>query len=122
MKKSNFIAMILGVISVMFLGLGMCMVLLPEWNAFNPGIITGCIGLLFGLITVVIWRRMEHKTPIKLSGKAVFTVFLGLAGALALGVGMCFVMVWSNLIPGIIIGLAGILLLLFLIPVCKGLK
>ena len=122
MKKSSFVAMILGAISVVFFGLGMCMATLPEWNAFRPGIITGCFGLLFALITLIVWRKMEHKAPIKITGKAVGTALLGIAGALTLGVGMCFVMVWSNLIPGIIIGLVGILLLLCLIPLCKGLK
>ena len=37
-------------------------------------------------------------------------------------VGMCMVMVWENLlIPGVLVGLTGILLLLCLIPLCKGL-
>jgi len=40
-----------------------------------------------------------------------------------LGVGMCMVMVWEGLLVwGIIVGIIGILLLLCLIPVCKGLK
>jgi len=37
-------------------------------------------------------------------------------------VGMCFVMVWSNLVLGIIIGIVGIIALLSLIPLIKGLK
>lgn len=57
-----------------FLHLALCMVLLPEWNAFKPGI------------------------------------------------GMSFTMVWSDMILGIMIGLIGILLLLSLIPIIKGLK
>ena len=47
---------------------------------------------------------------------------LGVVGALVLGVGMCMVMVWSMLVPGILVGVVGILLLLCLIPICKGLK
>jgi hypothetical protein len=122
MKKSSFVAMILGTISVVFFALGMCMAMLPEWNAFQPGVVIGCIGLLFALITVFVWRRMEHKEPIKITGKVVLTVFIGIIGSLALGIGMCFTMVWSNLVLGIIIGLVGILLLLCLIPICKGIK
>ncbi len=122
MKKSSFVALILGTISCVFFALGMCMALLPEWNAFKPGVVSGCIGLLFALITVIIWRKMEHKSPIEITGKAVLTVVIGILGALALGIGMSFTMVWSNMILGIIIGLAGILLLLSLIPIIKGLK
>lgn len=120
MKKSSFVAMILGAISCIFFALGMCMTTLAEWNAFRPGVILGAVGLVFALITVFVWRKMEHKEPIKMNGKTIGTVFLGIIGALALGVGMCLVMVWSSLVPGIIVGMVGILLLLCLIPVCRG--
>lgn len=122
MKKSNFIAMLLGAISCIFFSLGMCMAMLPEWNAFKPGVVIGCVGIVFALITVLVWRKMEHKEPIKISGKAIGTIFVGIIGTLALGVGMCLVMVWGNLVPGIIIGMAGILIMLSLVPICKGLK
>ena len=40
-----------------------------------------------------------------------------------LAIGMCMVMVWENmLIAGVVVGLVGIVLLLSLLPVCKGLK
>ncbi len=45
MKKSNFVAMILGTIGGILFALGMCMALIPEWNAFNQGIVMGVIGL-----------------------------------------------------------------------------
>lgn len=122
MKKSNFVAMILGTISCIFFALGMCMAMIEEWNAFKPGIVVGCVGLVFALITVLVWRKMENKDPIKITGKAVLTVVIGVIGALALGVGMCFCMVWNNMLPGIIIGLVGIIVLMCLIPLCKGLK
>ena len=122
MKKSNFVEMILGTISCIFFALGMCMAMIEEWNAFKPGIVVGCVGLVFALITVIVWRKMENKAPIKITGKAVLTVVIGVIGALALGVGMCFCMVWNNMVPGIIIGLVGIIVLLCLIPLCKGLK
>lgn len=122
MKKSIFVALILGIISGLFFALGMCMAMIPEWNAFRPGIIVGCVGIVFALITVFVWRKMEHKQPIKISGKAVLTAVVGIVGALVLGVGMCFTMVWGNMILGIIVGLVGIMILLCLIPLCKGLK
>ena len=67
MKKSSFVAMVLGTVSVVLFALGMCMALIPEWNAFQPGIIFGCVGLLLGLVTLAVWRRMEHKEPIHIS-------------------------------------------------------
>ena len=122
MKKSNFVAMLLGTISGVLFALGMCMALIPEWDAFQPGIIFGCIGLVLGLITIIIWRKMERKQPIQISGKTILTIIVGVFGALALGVGMCFCMVWGKMVIGIIIGLIGIIVLLSLIPLVKGIK
>ena len=102
--------------------LGMCMALIPEWNAFQPGVIMGAIGVVVLLIMVLVWRKMENKSPIRLSGKTIGTVLLGIVGALTLGVGMCLTMVWSNMILGIVIGIVGIVLLLCLIPLAKGFK
>ena len=120
MKKSSFVAMILGTVSGVLFALGMCMAMLPEWNAFKPGVIFGCVGLVLGVITVIVWRRMEGKQPVHFSGKAVLPAIVGIAGALALGVGMCFCMVWGKMAMGIVIGLAGIAALLALIPLTKG--
>lgn len=122
MKKSNFVAMILGTIGGILFALGMCMALIPEWNAFRPGVVMGVAGAVVLLIMVLVWRKMENKSPIRLSGKTIGTTLLGIAGALLLGVGMCLSMVWSNMIVGILIGLVGIVLLLCLIPLVKGLK
>jgi len=122
MKKSSFVAMILGTIGGIFSALGMCMCLLPQWNAFRLGVIMGCVGLVILLITLIVWRKMTNKDPIRMSGKTFGTVALGVVGSLALGIGMCCVMVWGKLMLGIIIGLAGIILLLSLIPVIRGIK
>lgn len=122
MKKSSFVAMLMGTISGVLFALGMCMALIPEWGAFQPGIIFGCIGLVLGLITIIIWRKMEHKQPVQISGKTILTIIVGVIGALALGVGMCFCMVWGKMVIGVIIGLIGIVVLLSLIPLVKGIK
>lgn len=122
MKKSSFVAMMLGTVSGVLFALGMCMALLPEWNAFKPGVVFGTVGIVLGLITLIVWRKMEHKAPIKLNGRMFLLTVLGIVGALTLGVGMCFCMVWENIVLGTIIGLVGILLLLTLIPITKGIK
>lgn len=122
MKKSNFVAMILGTIGMVFFSLGMCMALIEEWGMFRQGIVAGVVGLVILLITLIVWRRMEGKEPIKLSGKTVGTVVLAIFGALLLGVGMCFSMVFGKMVLGVVIGLVGIVALLMLIPLTKGLK
>ena len=122
MKKSTFVAMILGTIGGILFALGMCMTMIPEWNAFRPGVIMGVIGAVVLLIMVLIWRTMENKEPIRLSGKTIGATLLGIVGALLLGVGMCLTMVWSHMVVGIVIGIVGILVLLCLIPFIKGLK
>lgn len=111
--------MILGTIGGILFALGMCMALIPEWNAFRPGVIMGVVGAATLLIMVMVWRRMENKAPVKLSGKTIGAVLIGIVGALLLGVGMCLTMVWSNMVVGIIVG---IVVLLCLIPFVKGLK
>jgi hypothetical protein len=122
MKKSNFVAMILGTIGMVFFALGMCMALIEEWGMFRQGIVAGVVGLVILLITLLVWRRMEGKKPIKLSGKTVGTVVLAIFGALLFGVGMCFSMVFGKMVLGVVIGLVGIVALLMLIPLTKGLK
>ena len=82
----------------------------------------GVVGALVLVVMVLVWRKMEKKNPIRLSGKVIGTVLLGIVGALLLGVGMCLTMVWSNMILGIVIGIVGIVVLLCLIPLTKGLK
>ena len=61
MKKSSFIALIMGTISGVLFSLGMCMALLPEWNAFYEGIILGGCGLILGIVTFFIWCKAENK-------------------------------------------------------------
>ena len=122
MKKSTFVAMILGTIGGILFALGMCMALITEWNAFKPGVIMGVIGIVVLLIMVIVWRKMEHKAPIQVSGKIIGASLIGIVGALLLGVGMCLTMVWRHMVLGIVIGIAGIVVLLCLIPFIKGLK
>lgn len=122
MKKSNFVVLLLGTIGVVFFALGMCMALLPEWGMFNQGIVCGVIGLVVLLVTMLIWRKMEGKAPIRLNAKTVGSVVVGVLGALLLGVGMCLTMVFGKMFLGIVVGLVGIVVLLMLIPLVKGIK
>ena len=122
MKKSNFAALVLGTIGGVFFALGMCMTLLTEWGMRTQGIVCGVIGLAVGLAALLIWRKMEGKAPVKVSGKTVGTILLGVVGALLLGVGMCLCMVFGKMVLGVAVGVIGIVVLLMLIPLTKGIK
>ena len=122
MKKSNFVALVLGTISGVFFALGMCMALLPEWDAFTQGIVFGSVGIVLGLVTVFVWRKMEKKPSIKLSAKNIVAIIVGVAGALVFGLGMCLCLLWESFAVGTIVGLAGIVMLISLIPIIKGLE
>lgn len=123
MKKENFVSLILGTIGGILFAIGMCMCLLPEWNAFQQGVVMAVIGIVVLLAMLIVRRKMEGKPAVKLNAKTIGAVALGIVGALVLGVGMCMTMVWQNLmVPGIVVGVIGLVLLLCLIPLCKGLK
>lgn len=122
MKKSSFVALLLGTVSGVLFALGMCMALLPEWNAFTPGVVFGAAGLLLGAVTFFIWCRMEKKTLPQLNGKSLLHILCGVVGALTLGVGMCLCLVWEQIIWGTLVGLLGIVIFISLIPMVKGIK
>lgn len=122
MKKKNFVTLLMAVVGGLLFALGMCMALLPEWDALIPGIVLGAVGALVLIAIVLIRRKMDGKPAIKLNGKAIGAALLGLLGTIVFGAGMCMVLVWDMMIPGIIVGIVGIVLLIFLIPVCKGLE
>lgn len=46
MKKSNFVALILGTVGCVFFALGMCMCLIQEWGVSRQGIVCGAAGLV----------------------------------------------------------------------------
>ncbi len=122
MKKSSFVALVMGTASGVLFSLGMCMVLVAEWNMFKEGVILGTAGLILGLVTLLVWRKMEHKAPIRVSGKVIARVVYAVVAALVLGVGMCLCLVQANYILGTVIGLVGIVMLLGLIPMVKGFR
>ena len=123
MEKKNFITLVLGTVGGLLFALGMCMCLLPEWNMFNTGVICAAIGLVILLITVIVYRKMSGKAPIKVNAKVLGKVLYGTLSALVLGAGMAMIMALEGMmIQGIIVGVVGIVMLLFLIPMCVGLK
>lgn len=122
MKKSSFVALILGTVSGVLFALGMCMALLPEWNAFTEGVIFGAVGIILGIITLLIFCKMENKKLPKINGKNLFRIIYAVVSVLILGLGMCMCLVWNQIVWGTLVGLLGIVMLIALIPMIKGLK
>ena len=122
MRKKHFITLIICVIAGLLFSLGMCMCLLPEWNSFTLGVVLTSIGgialITMGIIAYA--KNSKNKTPInwKLVGKISYAII----SALILGLGMCMIMVWNLMIWGVIVGISGIIMLLFLIPMFLGFK
>lgn len=122
MQKKDFVTLMLSTVGGILFALGMCMALIPEWDAFMPGIVVGAAGAVILLVMVLVRRKMSGKRAIVFNGRAIAITLLGVAGAIILGVGMCMTMVWDMMIAGIVVGIVGIVALLCLIPAIKGLK
>ena len=122
MKKNHFINLTVGVVAGLLFSIGLCMCLLPEWNAFVGGVVLASVGgaILLAMGVIALIKNSKNRKPInwKLVGKITF----GVVGALVLGLGMAFIMVWQNLVVGIIVGVLGIIMLLALIPMFLGFK
>ena len=60
-------------------------------------------------------RRLDQSVTQK-GTKA--SIVVGVIGALLLGIGMCYTMVWAEMwfVPGIVIGIAGIVILALALP------
>ena len=121
MKKTDFFTLLAGVIGGLLFSIGMCMCLLPEWNVFNQGVAVTAAGAVVLIILAVVCFVKSGK-KLQINWKLVGKVLFGIVGALVLGLGMCLIMVWNMMLPGILVGIVGIVLLLCLIPMCVGLK
>ena len=115
MEKKSFVKLVLGVVGGLLFSLGMCMCLLPEWNMFTEGVV---------LLVILLVHCKQSGVKIKLpSAKVVLKTLYGLVATLVFGLGMCMVMVFEGMMLwGILVGIVGIVLLLFLIPMCFGFK
>ena len=122
MKKSSFVALLMGTVSGVLFALGMCMALLPEWNAFWEGVIFGGVGIVLGVITLLVWYKMENKKLPKINGKNVFRIIYAIVAVLILGAGMCLCLVWQQFVWGTLVGLLGIVMLIALIPIIRGIQ
>ena len=123
MTKKNFAFLVLTVVGGLLFALGMCMCLLPEWNSFTPGVVVTALGALVLLAIALVRWIMAGKPMAKVNWNKVGKIAYCVAALLVLGTGMAMIMSFEGLmIPGIIVGIVGIVLALGMIPVFKGLK
>lgn len=123
MTKKNFTFLVLTVVGGLLFALGMCMCLLPEWNAFTPGVVVTALGaVVLCAIALVRWI-MAGKPIAKIYWNKAGKIAYCVAAMLVLGAGMAMIMAFEGLmLPGILVGIVGIVLGLGIIPVFKGLK
>ncbi len=121
MKKQTFFNLLIGTVGGLLFALGMCMCLLPEWNAFKYGVVCTIVGA-FALVLLGIVSFVKSGKKIKFNGKLFGQIMFGILGALVLGLGMCMIMVWNMMLAGIAVGIIGIVLLICLVPMCLGFK
>lgn len=123
MTKKNFMFLVLSVVGGLLFAMGMCMCLLPEWNAFVPGVVVTALGAIVLLAIGLVRWIMAGKPIPTINWNRVGRLAYCVAACLVLGAGMAMIMAFEGLfIPGMIVGVVGIVLLLGLIPVFKGLK
>ena len=123
MKKKDFLFLLLTTVAGLMFALGMCMCLVPEWNLFKPGVVVTGLGLLaLMVVAFAAWIR-AGKPVARINWALTGKIAYGVVSALVLGAGMSMILVFENLLlPGMIVGVVGIVMLLCLIPLCKGLK
>ena len=123
MKKKDFLFLLLTTVAGLMFALGMCMCLVPEWNLFKPGVVVTGLGLLaLMVVALAAWIR-AGKPVAKINWALTGKIAYGVVSALVLGAGMSMILVAENLLlPGMIVGVVGLVMLLCLIPLCKGLK
>ena len=127
MKKETLLEIILGTVGGLVFAIGMCMCLIPEWNMFTPGVVTGIIGFLILLCIIPVYRKSHPKKkhgPINWA--IVITFVVGIVGSLLMGFGMRKIMVGTpetaDMIVGLITGVVGLLICVLNYPVYAYIK
>ena len=127
MKKDTLLGIILGTVGGLLFAIGLCMCLIPEWNAFVPGVVTAAIGFIVLLAIIPIFRRgrlPKERKPIDKGLALTWTA--GVLGSLIMGFGMSKLLVedasGSGMVVGMIFGVIGLLICVLNYPIYAYLK
>ena len=128
MKKETLLEIILGTIGGLIFAIGMCMVLINEWNMLKEGIIVGIIGFIVLLCIIPVYRKdhPKKKKTEPTNWGIVATWIIGIVGSLIMGFGMSKVMVDNNdkldMIIGLITGVIGLIVCVLNYPIYYYIK
>lgn len=128
MKKETLLEIILGSIGGIVFAFGMCMCLIPKWELFKVGVVTGIIGFIILLCIIPIHRKANPRKLIKRKTDwgLVLTWTIGVVGSLIMGFGMSKVMVGTpekmDIIIGMITGVVGLLVCVLNYPIYSYIK
>jgi len=127
MKKETLLLIILGTIGGLIFSIGMCMCLVPEWNAFTAGVIVAIIGFIVLLAIIPIYRKDHPAKPHKpIDRGLLLTWTVGVIGALIMGFGMSRILVGTastgDIVVGLITGVVGLIICVLNYPVYAYIK
>ena len=128
MKKETLLEIILGTIGGLIFAIGMCMVLINEWNMLKEGIIVGIIGFIVLLCIIPVYRKdhPKKKKTEPTNWGIVATWIIGIVGSLIMGFGMSKIMVGeastSDMIVGLITGVVGLVICVLNYPIYAYIK
>ena len=67
-KGATVVSLIVGIISVLLLGVGMCCAMVPDWERyFIPGVMIGIVGIIGMIAAYPIYTRMVKRKRAKLA-------------------------------------------------------
>ncbi|MBR3927444.1 MAG: hypothetical protein IKJ65_00420 [Clostridia bacterium] len=106
MTKRNFLFLVLTAAGSLLFALGMCMCLVPEWNAFTPGVITAALGMA-ALLAIALVKWISHGKPIpRINWHKTGRIAYCVVSALVFGAGLAMLTAFENMmIPGMIVGI-----------------
>ena len=129
MKKETLLEIILGTIGGLIFAIGMCMCLIPEWNMFTAGVVTGIIGFIILLCIIPVYRSShpkKEKENKEINWGIVLTWTIGVVGSLIMGFGMSKILVGepssSDMIVGLITGVVGLITCVLNYPIYAYIK
>ena len=127
MKRETLLEIILGTIGGLIFSIGMCMCLIPEWNAITAGVIIAIVGFIILLGIIPIYRSTHPKKASKPIGWALLTPWIvGVVGSLIMGFGMSRIMVGeastADMVVGLITGVVGLIICVLNWPIYAYIK
>lgn len=120
MKKETLIEIILANIGGSFFAMGICMILMREWNLLYEGIAIMTLGL-FNLIMIIPVRRRTNNGN-GIIWKTLLIRFIMIIAAVFISLGISQMIAKKNMILGLVIWIIGLIVSLLSFPVFEFIK